>query len=251
MVILRAELLKWKRSWVVWAALLAAAAAPALNGLIFWSTKRLRAAAGQVIDIPWDGFFAQAASFAHLLVYPLLFGFVVTYAVAREFQEGAATNLFALPASRTALLLAKLGAAAVILAVPVVAAVPMAVVAGTPVIGRPPSWAELAGGLQVHLIAGLAQFLLTPLILWLATLTRGYVVPVAAAGSCVVANVVFSMAPGDRFLWWPTALPAWTAQATWLPDLFVHLPAWWVELPPLFVVFLALAAVTVARRDVV
>ena len=49
MVILRAELLKWKRSWVVWAALLAAAAAPALNGLIFWSTKRLRAAAGHQI----------------------------------------------------------------------------------------------------------------------------------------------------------------------------------------------------------
>ena len=250
MAILRAELLKWKRSWVLWATLLAAGVAPAFNGLLFWGAKRVARMAGEGVPIPWEGFFAQVAFFANLLVYPLLFGFVVTYAVAREYQEAAATNLFALPASRTGILLAKLGAAALILTVAVVAAVPLAVVAGLPVLGHLPSWGDVAAGLKAHLVSGLAQFLLVPVVLWLAVLGRNYVLPLAAAGFFVVANI-FTAFAGDEALRIPTAIPAWTAQARYLPEIASHLPAWWIQLPPLFLVFLALAALTVSLRDVV
>ena len=250
MAILRAELLKWKRSWVLWAALLAAGVAPAFNALLVWGARRVAGTAGEGVSIPWEGFFAQVGLFANLLVYPLLFGFVVTYAVVREYQEGAATNLFALPASRTGILLAKLGAAALILAVAVVAAVPLAVIAGLPVLGYLPSWDAVAAGLGLHLVSGLAQFLLVPVVLWLAVLGRNYVLPLAAAGFFVVANI-FTAFAGDEALWIPTAIPAWTAQARYLPEIAAHLPAWWVQLPPLFLGFLALAALTVTRRDVV
>src|SRR5690606_4010467 len=47
MALLRAELLKWKRSWVLWGLLLAAAAGPTFNALMFWGAQRVREASGQ------------------------------------------------------------------------------------------------------------------------------------------------------------------------------------------------------------
>lgn len=250
MALLRAELLKWKRSWVLWGLLLAAAAGPAFNALMFWGAQRVREASGQGWPaLPWDGFFAQAALFSHLLVYPFAFGLVTTYAVVREFQEGTAANLFILPAGRLSLLAAKLAVTGLILAVAVVAAVPLTVAAGWPLIGHLPTGAELLQGLKVHLVTGVAQFLLVPATFWLAVLSRHYVVPLAAAAGAVLVNVFTTFAGEDSF-WIPTALPAWTAQATHVPEIAAHVPPWWLELPPIAVFFLGLSALSVMRRDI-
>ncbi|HEY8394291.1 MAG TPA: ABC transporter permease [Thermaerobacter sp.] len=246
MAVLRAELLKWRRSRVLLAVLLATAVSPGFNALLLWGAQR---SSGARLQVPWFEFLAQVAMFAHLLVYPLAFAFVGTYVVVREFQEGTASNLYALPVSRPGILLTKVGSAAVVLLVAVVGAVPLAVIAGLPVIGRLPTLDETLRALVLHLETGLAQFLLLPVILWLATWARNYIVPLAAAGFLVVTNIATSFA-GDDWLWIPTGIPAWTAQASHVQELAPHVPDWWLVLTPIFVVFLALTVAWTARADV-
>lgn len=247
MAILRAELLKWKRSRVLPAVLLATAVSPAVYAALFWGVERIHP--DKHFPLSWFHFQAQVAWFAHMLVYPLTFAFVGTYVIAREFQEGTASNLYALPVSRAAITLAKVGSTALILLVAIAAAVPLAVLIGLPVLEEPPTLNGILWALGLHLETGLAQFLLLPVTLWLAAWTRDYIAPLAAGGFFVVSNVA-SRLGGENWLWIPTAVPAWTALAPLFQDIAPHVPKWWLVLMPIFVVFLALTVVWTARTDV-
>ena len=245
MALLRAELLKWKRSRVWTAILLATAVSPALNAALVWGAGR----ANPQLEVPWPDFLGQVGWFAHLMVYPLVYAFVGTYVVAREFQEGTASNLYALPVSRAAITLAKVVSAALVLLVPVIAAVPLAVVAGLLAMDEPPTLDVVLRALALHLETGLAQFLLLPVILWLAAWVRSYILPLAAAGFFVVINMATIFA-GEDWFWIPTAVPAWTAQASHAAQIAPHVPDWWLVLPPIFLVFLALTVAWTTRRDI-
>lgn len=246
MAILRAELLKWKRSRVLPAILLAAAVSPAFNAALMWGASRVNT----LVVIEWHKFLGQVAFFAHLIVYPLAYAFVGTYVVAREFQEGTASNLYALPVSRAGVTLAKVASAALVLLVAVVAAVPLALAAGLLVVDQPLTWRVVLETFVLYAETGLAQFLLLPVIMWLAAWTRHYIVPLAAAGFFVITNFATVLA-GEDWFWIPTAVPALTAQASHLQQIAPYVPEWWLVLPPIFLVFLALTVVWTTRSDIV
>ena len=137
----------------------------------------------------------------------LLLSFVVAYVFGREYTEGTAKNLLALPVGRHWFVLAKLVVAAVWWALLVVAvlAESFALVAALGLPGFSTTLAVTA----VHdaLLAAAIAYLLVPVVAWIAMLGRGYLPPLGFALAILALGNVFSH----------------TGWATWFPWSIVPL----------------------------
>lgn len=114
--VLRAELIKNKYSNILWVTFIAFALAPLMGGifmLIMRNPEAMDKAGGlsakvQMMNFKadWDSYFGiltQAVGVGGVLV----FGFVASWVFGREYSDGTAKDLLALPASRTMIINAK------------------------------------------------------------------------------------------------------------------------------------------------
>lgn len=100
---LQIEILKLKRSPMVWVSMLGVAVAPILNYLIFLSLK-----ANNSSDISIERYFEQCYVFFAVLIAPMMFGLIATYIFNREYQEGTLGNMLTIPTGRTELIISKM-----------------------------------------------------------------------------------------------------------------------------------------------
>jgi len=122
----------------------------------------------------------------------LLLSFVVAYIFGREYTEGTAKNLLALPVGRHWFVLAKLVVAAVWWAILVLAVLAEGFALGA-ALALPDFSATLAVS-AVHdaLLAAAIAYLLAPAVAWIAMLGRGYLPPLGFALAMLALGDVFS-----------------------------------------------------------
>jgi ABC-2 type transport system permease protein len=209
--VLLTELLKLRRSRVTWFSLAALSLGPLAIALFMWIVRSPGRAAqlgllGTKADLSgvtatWPSYFSML-TLAVGMGGLLLLAFIVAYLFAREYVEGTAKNLLALPVARHWFVLAKLLVAALwwVLLVAVV-------IAETLVIGLAMALPDFSAGIaeqglhDVVLVAAVA-YLLSPLVAWIATLGRSYLAPLGfAAAMLVLAQVFGKTGWGPWFPW--------------------------------------------------
>jgi ABC-type transport system involved in multi-copper enzyme maturation permease subunit len=199
--VLAAEFLKLRRSRVTWFSLAALSLGPLAIALMMWIVREPGRAAklgllGTKADLSgltatWPAYFSMLTMVVGMGGM-LLLAFVVAYVFGREYTEGTAKNLLALPVGRHWFVLAKLVVSAAWWAVLVVAVLVEGFVLGA--LLRLPDFspALAANAVRDALLAAAVAYLLVPVIAWIAMLGRGYLPPLGFALAMLAVGDVLS-----------------------------------------------------------
>jgi len=213
---LATEFLKLRRSKVTWFTFAALSIGPLAIALMMWIVREPGRAAQlgllgtkanlSGLTATWPAYFSMLTLMVGIGGM-LLLSFIVAYIFGREYAEGTAKNLLALPVGRHWFVLAKLVVAAVWWAVLVVAVLAEALVLGAAL--ALPGFSATLAVRAVHdaLLAAAIAYLLAPVVAWIAMLGRGYLPPLGFALAMLALGNVFSH----------------TGWATWFPWSIVPL----------------------------
>jgi ABC-2 type transport system permease protein len=199
--VLTTEFLKLRRSKVTWASAFAFSLLPLVLSLFMWIVREPGRAAqlGLLgtkanlagLEATWPAFLSMLTLTVGV-VGMLLLSFIVAYVFGREYAEGTAKNLLALPVARRWFVFAKLTVAAVWWALLVALVVVEAFALGL-VLALPGFSAVLAAGtLRDVALVAIAAFLLAPPVAWITILGRGYMPPLGFALGMLALGDVFS-----------------------------------------------------------
>ena len=199
--VLATEFLKLHRGKVTWFSLAALSLGPLAIALMMWIVREPGRAAKlgllgtkanlSGLSATWPAYFSMLTMVVGMGGM-LLLAFIVAYVFGREYTEGTAKNLLALPVGRHWFALAKLVVAAAWWAVLVVAVLAEGFVLGAAL--ALPDFSATAAATAVHdaLLAAAIAFLLVPIVAWIAMLGRGYLPPLGFALAMLVLGDVFS-----------------------------------------------------------
>jgi ABC-2 type transport system permease protein len=220
-VALRAEWLKIRRSllpWVTLAAILLAALVGAFFMFVLQDVDRAKAmgllgAKAQLTKgtADWPGYFALTAQTAAVGGLGI-FGIIMIWLFGREFADRTAKDLLAMPAPRSAIVLAKFVAALVWCLVLTVVLVGLTLTFGT--ILDLPGWsaANALHGAGIVLLTGALTAALVTFYGLVASVARGYLPAVGAMFvTLLAAQVVAAAGYGAWFAWSVPALLAGAA----------------------------------------
>lgn len=198
---LTTEFLKLRRSKVTWGTLVAFSIIPIAIGLFMWIVREPGRAAqlgllGTKANL--SGLEATWPSYLNMLTLAvgvggmLLLAFIVAYVFGREYAEGTAKNLLALPVGRHWIVLAKFVVTAAWWLVLVVVVLAETFAVGF-ALALPGFSAVLAvGALRDVVLVAAAAFLLAPPIAWITVLGRGYLPAIGFALATLALGDVFS-----------------------------------------------------------
>ena len=211
--VLAAEFLKLRRSKVTWFSLAALSLGPLAIALMMWIVREPGRAAklgllGTKANL--SGLTATWPAYSSMLTMVVGFGgmlllaFVVAFVYGREYTEGTAKNLLALPVGRHWFALAKLVVAAIWWAALVAAVLVEGFALGAllRLPGFSPSLA--ASTIRDALLAAAVAYLLVPVVAWIAMLGRGYLPPLGFALAMLAVGDVLSHT--GWALWFPWAI---------------------------------------------
>jgi ABC-2 type transport system permease protein len=199
--VLATEFLKLRRSKVTWFSLAALSLGPLAIALMMWIVREPGRAAQlgllgtkanlSGLTATWPAYFSMLTMVVGIGGM-LLLAFVVAYVFGREYTEGTAKNLLALPVGRHWFALAKLVVAAVWWAVLVAVVLLEGFVLGA-LLRLPGFSATLAAGaIRDALLAAVVAYLLVPVVAWIAMLGRGYLPPLGFALAMLAVGDVLS-----------------------------------------------------------
>ena len=199
--VLGTEFLKLRRSKVTWLSLAALSLGPAGIALFMWIVRAPRRAAqlGLVgTNANLSGLTATWSAYSSTLTLimgiggMLMLPFIIAYVFGREYADGTAKNLLALPVGRHWFVLAKLGVTAAWWVALVVAVLAEALAIGL-ALALPGFSTELVlGGARDALLTAGIAYLLAPAVAWITTLGRGYLPPLGFALAMLALGNVFA-----------------------------------------------------------
>lgn len=193
------ELVKLRRSFMIWLIPIAAIA-PILLSYI---PMHLNAVYD---DIPftWENLFQGELIFFNLLFAPPLFSLVASYIFAREYHDHVINQLFSYPINRMEILVSKLFISLLFIIVTVLLSFVLTIGLGSAVIGDQ-SYLQLYGYLKIHLYSIFMQLALVPISILIAILRRSIVYPI----SVVVIGIVMSglIISKDYSVYFPWSAP--------------------------------------------
>jgi len=199
--VLAAEFLKLRRSKVTWFSLAALSLGPLAIALMMWIVREPGRAAKlgllgtkanlSGLTATWPAYFSMLTLVVGMGGM-LLLAFIVAYIFGREYTEGTAKNLLALPVGRHWFALAKLVVAAVWWAVLVVAVLAEGFVLGAALALPGFTTTAAVGAVRDALLAAAIAYLLVPVVAWIAMLGRGYLPPLGFAFAMLALGDVFS-----------------------------------------------------------
>jgi ABC-type transport system involved in multi-copper enzyme maturation permease subunit len=209
--VLASEFLKLRRSRVTWLTLVALSLGPLGIALLMWIVREPERAArlGLLgIKANLSGITASWPAFLSTLTLVvgmggmLLLAFIVAYLFGREYVDGTAKNLLALPVGRHWFALAKLALAAVWWLLLVVAVLAEGFVVGLALSLPGFSMSLAAGAVRDALLAAAVAYLLAPVVAWIATLGRGYLPPLGfALGMLLLGQLLSKTGWAEWFPW--------------------------------------------------
>ncbi|MEJ2217872.1 MAG: ABC transporter permease [Gemmatimonadota bacterium] len=209
--ILATEFLKLRRSKITWLSWLAFAVMPLAAGLFMWIAADPERAArmgllGQKSQLV--GMAADWPSFFTLLIQEagaggmILLAVIASYVFGREYSDGTAKDMLALPVSRHWFAVGKLAVVFVWFATLTVLFLAEALLVGAAL--RLPGFSlplAVSSGGDV-LLAGVLGFLLVPVVTWIATLGRGYLAPIGfTIFMLLMGNILGATGWGKWFPW--------------------------------------------------
>ncbi len=211
--VLATEFVKLRRCKVTWLSFVALSLGPLVIALFMWIVKEPGRAAqlgllGTKADLvgleaTWPSFFSMLTLVIGFMGM-LLLAFIVAYIFGREYAEGTAKYILALPVGRHWFVLAKFIVAAVWWAVLVAAVLVEALVVGA-ALALPGFSVELVvGAVRNGLVAAGVAYLLVPVVAWITTLGRGYLPPLAFALAMLALGNVF--AKTGWAIWFPWSI---------------------------------------------
>lgn len=171
-----------------------------------------RQAAAMIAAPGWPGYTGLAATSVGITSL-LAVGIVMAWSIGREFTDGTIVGLFALPAPRSTIAVAKMCAAVIWVTLLTVAESVLVTASGL-ALGLP--WdGAVRNALAVALVAMLLGLSAVP-VMWIATVGHGYLAGIAATlAIVVVTNVAAGFGLGHVIPW---AIPVlWAA-----PDSATH-----------------------------
>jgi ABC-type transport system involved in multi-copper enzyme maturation permease subunit len=205
------EFLKLRRAKVTWFSLAALSLGPLAIALFMWIVRE-PGRAGKLgllgakanlsgITATWPSYFSMLTLVVGMGGM-LLLAFVVAYVFGREYVDGTAKNLLALPVGRHWFVLAKLVVAAAwwLLLVAAVTAETFALGLALTLPGF--SAGVAARGVRNTLLVAAVAYLLVPAVAWITTLGRGYLPPLGfALAMLVLGDVVGKTGWAPWFPW--------------------------------------------------
>jgi ABC-type transport system involved in multi-copper enzyme maturation permease subunit len=205
------EFLKLRRSKVTWATFAGMSMGPLGLALFMWIVREPGRAAQlgllgtkanlSGLSATWPAFLSTMTILVGIGGM-LVMSFVVAYVFGREYAEGTAKNLLALPVGRHWIVLAKLAVAAVWSAALTMSILIEALLVGT-ALDLPGFSVGLAIAAVGHsLVAAGISFLLVPVVAWITTAGRGYMPPLGFAFAMMALGNVFGKTGwADWFPW--------------------------------------------------
>jgi len=209
--VLVTEFAKLRRSKVTWISLLAYSIGPLVGGLFMWIVREPERAAslgllGTKADL--TGMHATWANYLTTLMQisglggMILLAVIAAYVFGREYAEGTAKNMLALPVARHWFVAAKLAVVFVWFAALTAVALAETFAVGAALRLPGFSAAVVAHGVGDVLLASTVAFLLVPVVAWIATLGRGYLPPLGfAIMMLILGNVLGATGWGKWFPW--------------------------------------------------
>ncbi len=209
--VLVTELMKLRRTKVTWLSLLAFALGPAGGALFMWIVEHpgmaermglLGTKADLLgIEATWSGYFAMLTQMVGL-VGQLVLAVIAAYVFGREYVDGTARNMMALPLGRAWFVAGKFVVAAgwwaLLVGAILVEGCLLALALRLPGF----SGAVLSRGVHDVLLAAYVGFLLVPVVAWIATLGRGYLLPLGFAMLMLVAGNILGATGWGRWFPW-------------------------------------------------
>jgi ABC-type transport system involved in multi-copper enzyme maturation permease subunit len=199
--VLATEFLKLRRSKVVGLSFAAFSLGPLGMALLMWIVREPGRAARlgllgakanlSGLEATWPAYFTTITMIVGVAGL-LLLSFIVAYVFGREYAEGTAKNLLALPVGRHWFALAKFVVAAVWWALLAVAVLAEAFVVGLALALPGFSTGLALGAADNALLAAAIAYLLAPVVAWIVTLSRGYMAPLGFALAMLVLGDLFS-----------------------------------------------------------
>lgn len=207
---IEAELLKNKHSPMVWVTFIAFAIAPLMGGLFMFVMQNpeamakagLLSAKVKAMDFgaDWKSYFSilqQAMGIGGVLI----FGFVASWIFGREYSDGTAKDLLALPTSRTTILNAKFLVYLLWCFGLAVSNLLIGLVIGT-VLGISGPVFDILFHLKDYLITTLLTILLGTPLAFFAIWGKGYLAPLGfVALTLVLAQIIAALGYGTYFPW--------------------------------------------------
>ena len=209
--VLATEFLKLRRCKVRWGTLGGLSMAPLGLALFMWILREPgRAAQLGLLGAKANLSGLEATGPAYLSTLTIVFGvggmlllpFIVAYLFGREYTEGTAKNMLALPVGRHWFVAAKLVVAAVWWFVLVVVVLAEGVLVGL-ALGLPGfSVGMIANSVGNALLAAAISFLLVPVVAWVTVVGRGYMGPIAFAIAGMALGNLFGKTGWAEFFPW-------------------------------------------------
>jgi len=207
----QAELLKNKYSNILWTTFIAFALAPVMGGIFIVMVQHPEAmtkagglaakANAMAFAANWPSYFSiltQAVGVGGIMV----FGFVASWIFGREYSDGTAKDLLALPVSRTKIVNAKFMTYTLWCFALVLSNLLMALLTGT-IIGLPiPTFSIIAANMKVYFVTTLLTIIIGSPIAFFAIWGKGYLAPLGfVALTLVFAQVIAAVGYGAYFPW--------------------------------------------------
>jgi ABC-type transport system involved in multi-copper enzyme maturation permease subunit len=205
--VLKAEFLKMKGARIPRMCAIGIAGFPILLALPLAVLNKL-GATGDIMNGPsWKMFAEASLVFIVVFVGPVLLGLVATFLFAREFIEGTARNLFALPVSRTRVIFAKLLVLLCWSVAPPVLAFLVLLPLGSVLRLPGLSWEVLRQAFSSYALSGILIYSTLPLTCLVSMMSRGYIVPLAYT-VLAIGVALLDLGRADYAFGLPYSLPA-------------------------------------------
>jgi len=238
---LRAELIKLRRTPLVWVALVGISLPPLLNALLVAD----RLSKGD--NLGWETALGQSVLLSNLFLAIGLYGMVAVYLFASEHTDRAWEHLMVLPVGRGYVLVAKLLILLILTAVTAAVGFGVSLLLGLlqPRLPQLPA-AEAWRYARTALTTALLTSSLMPVVIWITMAVRNYIVPIGTLIGLTVVNVFLVIFNADEVIYYPWSLPSLLAvyyKGT------TPTPVSWVLAAAVTVIGLVLMRVHVYRAD--
>ncbi len=209
--VLLTELLKLRRSQITWISWLAISIMPLVCGLFMWIVREPERAAqlgllGQKAQFTgatadWPGYFAmllQTVGIGGMILVSV----IAAYVYGREYADGTAKNLFALPVQRHWFAVAKLIVVLIWFGSLIVSLLVEGFIVGALLKLPGFSVALAANAIGDILLSALVAWLLVSVVAWIAALGRGYLAPLGFTIFMLVLGMVVGATGWGKWFPW-------------------------------------------------